>query len=128
MVEADGAPHVSKAMPVNVDPAAMAGFAAAETECAAVLALPLGVVATDGEPFGAGVEGADDCVAEARTLSTAELSLPHVASSATDEATNWAFVSWPIGSTPTRAANAPTFALRGVIASAPAAVTLLSQM
>src|SRR5664279_3612856 len=100
MVEADGAPHVSKAMPVNVDPAAMAGFAAAET----------------------------DCAAEARTLSTAELSLPHVASSATDEATNWAFVSWPIGSTPTRAANAPTFALRGVIASAPAAVTLLSQM
>jgi hypothetical protein len=85
MVETDGAPHVSKAIPVNVDPDATVELVAAgETEFGAVVAMPLGPVVAVKEGVGAWMEGADDSTVEASTLSTAELSLPHVASSSTD--------------------------------------------
>jgi hypothetical protein len=84
MVETDGAAHVSKAIPVNVDSAATAGVAAVnETGCAAARDVSLVSVAADAEVVGAGPDGPDDFTAEARTLSTEELFAPHVASSST---------------------------------------------
>ncbi|HZX98905.1 MAG TPA: hypothetical protein VFE92_05360 [Dermatophilaceae bacterium] len=84
MLDAGGAAHVSKAMPVNFDPAATAEVAAVnETGCAAARDVSLVSVAADAEVVGAGPDGPDDFTAEARTLSTEELFAPHVASSST---------------------------------------------
>jgi hypothetical protein len=84
MPDAGGAAHVSKAMPVKVDPAATAEVAAVnETGCAAASDVSLVSVAADAEVVGARMEGAGDFTAEARTLSTEELFAPHVASSST---------------------------------------------
>jgi hypothetical protein len=87
MVDVDGAAHVSKAMPVNVELAAKADVAAVkETGC--VDGVVDGVVdgLVDGLVYGvvdgavvAGVDEPDDATAEVRTRSIDELSAPHVA-------------------------------------------------
>jgi hypothetical protein len=90
MVDAEGAAHVSKAMPVNVEAAATAEVPAAGEiccadvgACCAVAALAPRVGAADEEAIGAGAEGPVESTAEETTWSIDELSAPHVASSST---------------------------------------------
>src|ERR1039458_4559208 len=119
MVAVEGAEHASKAMPVNVDSAAMAGVSAVgAAACGAALAVvpdpaAPGLVGAAKEVVGAGVAGGvgvGDATAEARTPSTDELLAAHVASSSPPAATNCACLSWLTGSTPTRADSVPTVA------------------
>src|ERR1019366_8359351 len=118
MVAVEGAEHASKAMPVNVDSAAMAGVSAVgAAACGAALAVvpdpaAPGLVGAAKEVVGAGGVGAGDATAEARTRSTDELLAAHVASSSTPAAPNCACLSWLTGSTPTRADSVPTVATR----------------
>ncbi|NMM23538.1 MAG: hypothetical protein HHJ11_08565 [Phycicoccus sp.] len=86
MADADGAAHVSKAMPVNVELASVVDAAAVnETGSTAEAIVSLvAVVATDESArAGAGVEEPADATADASTWSINELSVPHVASSST---------------------------------------------
>jgi hypothetical protein len=88
MVDRDGAPHVSKPMPVKVAPPVRAESpATGEAGCAVPDVMPLvtgtGTGAVGDEVAGAVVDDPDEPTVVARALSIAELSAPHVASSST---------------------------------------------